>query len=113
MVRKNSYEGSPPIHYDFDRAIIQSSAFDNSPGTNAMSVNLARLSSVEETLAGHPGYGIASLTAESLYVENQHIRHKPESNNFAHCDVEGDKPKRVRRRLRDSAKLLITPESTR
>ena len=99
----------PPIHFDFDKGRIYSSAFDNRSGTDRMSVNRMRLSSAEETLCGHPSYGVASLTADVIYKENQQILHTPTEDNVAHCDVVGTKPKSVRRRLRNAARLVVAP----
>ena len=74
-----------------------------------MSVNRMCLSSAEQTLCGHTGYGVVSLRADVMYNENQQILHTPTEDNVAHCDVVGAKPKSVRRRLRNSARLMVAP----
>ena len=100
-------------HYQFnsEEQKIDSWAFANDPDTpDRLSVNWRQLSSVQQTARILPGSGVASITAEVCYREDQAIEHTPEEDNDAHCDVIGNKKSKARqRRLRDSAKLLLAP----
>ena len=108
-----------PSHFNFSTQEIQSWAFDNLDDTpGRMSVNWSGLATVQETVQDHPGFGVASITARSCYDEKQGIEYTPVKDhpslrdNPAHCDVVGDKPKGVQRRLRNSVKaLLLRPEA--
>jgi hypothetical protein len=75
-----------------------------------MSVNWERLSSVEHTLEGYAGWGVASLSAELCWSVGQCIRRSPSQRNEAHCDVIGDKPNKVQRTLRDGAVYMRAPD---
>ena len=100
-----------PDWFDFELQEIQSWAFDNHPLTpDRMSVNWAKLSSVEHT-AVDPECGVASITAKVCYQENQVIERSPKEDNHSHCDVVGRKTKSIMRRLRNAAVLLLAPKN--
>ena len=81
----------PAWLFDFEKQEIQSWAFGNDEGSDRFSVNWAELSSIEHTVQGHPGFGVASLTASDFRIEEQDILHTPSPDNVAHCDVVGEK----------------------
>ncbi len=102
--------GIHPDWFDFDKQKILSWAFDNHPLTpERMSVNWAKLSSIDDTVKANPVWGVASITAATFYKENQDVDYTPIETNIAHCDVIGHKSLSVRRRLRNAAKLLRSP----
>ena len=98
-----------PIYYHPETGKVYSQAFQNTTGTDRMSVNCERLSSVDDTLAENPGQGVAQLSTELCVSLHQTLDHTPDDDNHAHCDVVGEKPQRVRKALRDGAKLLAVP----
>jgi hypothetical protein len=90
---------------------VSSAAFENDPDTpDKMSVNWLKLSSVQHTLSGHPGYGVASITAELCYSLKQQPVHSPLEDNAAHSDIVGDKTRGISRRFRDGAQYLCYPD---
>jgi hypothetical protein len=100
----------PWYQFNFEKQEIFVLAFRNHHSTpDRLSVNWAIHSSVKQTAEVLPGSGVASITAEVCYREKQEIEHTPEEENYAHCDVIGDKPSSVQRRLRNAARLLLPP----
>lgn len=89
---------------------VSSAAFHNAKGTDRMSVNWLALSSVEHTLSGHPGYGVASITAALCYSLQQQPVYSPEEDNVAHCNIVGDKTDAISKRFRDGAQYLCYPD---
>lgn len=74
-----------------------------------MSTDWMKLTTVEDTLREHPGFGAASVSAELCWFLNQEVERTPSEENPAHCDVVGDKSKPVRRKFRDMAEYLRYP----
>ena len=101
----------PPYYYNSATGKVSSAAFQNTSDTNRMSVNFGRLSSVKHTLAGDSQCGVASITAELCWSLEQEIESTPKDTNPAHCDVVGEKPQRIRRKLREKASYLRYPQS--
>ena len=104
----------PHWEYDFQNGSIHDRAFkndrlDTGEDSGRLSVNWRRLITLEETLEGHVGFGIAVITARACYDEVQTIEETPRSNNPAHCDIVGSKPKPRQRRLRKAATLIRPP----
>ena len=88
---------------------ISSAAFQNDRGTNSISTNWMKLSSVLETLRGHDGFGVASITAELCWGLAQIIEWEPAEDNVAHCDIVGRKTESITKKFRDGAKYLVLP----
>lgn len=88
---------------------VSSAAFDNDKDKNSFSTNWQRKSSIEHTLIGHPGFGVASITAELCYSLNQEPKYTPEEDNAAHCDIEGHKTESIKKSFRDRAEYLLFP----
>jgi len=95
-----------PIHYDSQTGKVFSAAFQNTSRTKRMSVNWTKLCTIKDTLKGYPGYRVASISAELCWSLKQDIEGTPITENPAHCDVVGDKPKSVRRQFRNKAEYL-------
>ena len=82
----------------------------------SMSVNWAKLSSVDETLRGWDGYGVVSITAGLCWRLEQQIGYTPVEEspdipvNRAHCEVIGKKTQRVRKEFKNGAKWIRWPE---
>ena len=106
----------PPWLFNSEKGTIFDKAFANDRvegrTTDRHSVNWEEHTSVENTLAGHQGFGIAAMTAQEYGEENQSIEHSPDrkQDNYGHCDAVGAKTARVQRRLRQKAELLVRPE---
>jgi len=90
---------------------VSSAAFQNEKGKDRMSVNWLKLSSVDHTLSGHPGYGVASITAALCYSLEQQPVYSPAVDNAAHCDIVGHKTQGISRRFRDGAQYLCYPDA--
>lgn len=98
-----------PQFYDHNTGKVSTAAFQNASGTNRMSVNWMKLSTVDDTLRGYTGFGVASIYADLCWSLNQRIESVPSQGNPAHCDVVGEKPTSVKRKFRDMAKYLQYP----
>jgi len=99
----------PPQYYDPSTGKVSSAAFQNASSTKRMSVNWMKLSGVDDTLHGYPGFGVASISAELCWFLNQEVENVPSEENPAHCDIVGDKPQSVSRKFRDMAKYPRYP----
>ena len=98
----------PPLHLK-GPGRISSAAFHNDADTNMMSVNWLKLSSIEHTLSGFEGWGVAAITAELCYSLEQEPMYSPTLDNIAHCDIFGHKTRRISRKFRDGAQYLLYP----
>jgi len=98
----------PPWHLK-GPSKVSSAAFQNDDDTDRMSVNWLKLSSVEHTLSGFLGWGVASITAELCYSLKQEPVYSPTVDNSAHCDVVGHKTQGISRRFRNGAQYLLYP----
>lgn len=104
----------PPWYFRPD-GHISPAAFENDKGTNLMSVNWLKLSSVERTLDELPKtqnsnqWGVASITHKLCISLNQKPKYSPTRINQAHCDIIGKKNLKITRALRDGAICLQHP----
>lgn len=89
---------------------ISSAAFQNDGGTNSFSTNWMKLSSIEDTLRNHPGFGLASISAKLCWDLNQKIKWEPLEDNVAHCEIVGRKTDSISKKLRDGAEPLVYPQ---
>lgn len=109
----------PCWQYDAETGSIHSKAFANDKDkidrtpTNSHSVNWEELTSVEATLVGHEGFGVASLPASAYKQLCQEIKHSPECDNYGHCDAEGKKTARILKALKKQATLRVAPKDCR
>ena len=99
----------PPLHLK-KSGEISSAAFQNTSGTNRMSTNWMKLSSVEDTLRDYPYFGVASITAELCWELSQEIEWTPAEDSVAHCDVVGNKTASISKKFRDGAEYLKFPK---
>lgn len=95
----------PHWQFDFDTRRVLPFAFK----LFRLSVNWSKYATVDQTVEGHQGWGVASITALDCYSAGQDIEYKPQPDNLAHCDVVGEKTNRIQRRLNKAAKLLLFP----
>jgi hypothetical protein len=92
-----------------------SSAFDNLPNTNSMSVviddTLCQLGrSPKSILDGYHGFALASFTAGFVRQLEQQVTREPTDEEPAHGHVIGKKAKSIRRKLARKATWEIPPE---
>ena len=70
---------------------LSSGAFQNSSGTEDMSVDLGRLTTPELTASVKEGCGVASFSAGLARLNKQKVLHTPMLENYAHSSVIGKK----------------------
>ena len=99
----------PPLHLK-KSGEISSAAFQNTSGTNRMSTNWMKLSSVEDTLKNCNDFGVASIMAELCWKLNQKIEWTPIEDNVAHSDIVGRKTESISKKLRDGAEYIVLPK---
>lgn len=95
---------------------ISSAAFQDHPNGTPMSVVLgdevlAAKRDPTEVIAGHEGFGLASVTAGLARLLNQGIARRPLPSEPAHAEVFGDKPRSVSRKFAKAASWVIEPNS--
>ena len=102
--------------FNFEKNRIYDIAFRNQKTPTGQlldrhSVNWWRHTTIEGTLEGNPGFGVASLTAGAYREHGQTVEHSPDlaTRNYAHCDAIGEKPAGVQSRLRKAASLERAP----
>ena len=102
--------------YDYGSKKIFATAFKNDVESDSQdshgshSVNWKERSTIVGVMAGHWGrFGLAAISVETYLAEEQKITHSPKPDNYGHCDAIGKKPDKRRKRLRDSARVLIPP----
>ena len=109
----------PPWHFVYDenrsRWRPSSAAFDNDPTGDPMSVILAELflatgRGPTESLLGHEGFALATITAGLTRTCGQGVVRDPLPEEPAHALVVGPKPKSVQRRLAKAAAWAIPPD---
>lgn len=74
-----------------------------------LSVDLARLTTLERSLMGYPLHGLASITAGYARFLGQTVFHDPLEANPAHALVKGNKTPHIARSLARSAKWEALP----
>ena len=75
-----------------------------------LSVDIARLTSLEKVLSSHPGYGVGIITASFFLNLKLVVYHAPEPCNYAHAIVFGRITDTIARKIARSAKLLMYEE---
>ena len=99
---------------DLHRRIHPSQVKDGRPTRAAftdpeLSVDLARLTTLEQSLSGHATHGLASIRAGHARSLGQDVFHDPLDTNPAHAIVKGKKTPRIGRSLARSAKWEVFP----
>jgi len=86
-----------------------SPAFQNTSNADDMSVNLARLTTLEETVSEYPHCGVASFLAGFARELDQQVLHDPILDNIAHSTVRGKKTKSIRKKLAKGSTVILSP----
>jgi hypothetical protein len=105
------YRRIAPAHVNPDGR-INSGAFKTRP-PEGISVNLARLTTPEETLRPRPTFGIGNLQAAIPTGLGLTVRHAPVPDNHAHSLIEGQNTRAIRRQMAEATALIIQPDDTR
>jgi hypothetical protein len=99
-----------------ENGTVSSGAFTNTGGTDDMSVDLGRLTSIEET-SSFKGliFGVASFHAGHARQYEQLVFHDPdhEYDNYAHTTVKGRKSSTRRKYLAKGAIVRFNPFGTK
>src|SRR3546814_4548338 len=83
---------------------LTSEAFSDSPDGTGTSVDIvegARLP--EDSLVGHPGHGLVTLTAADVRELGLGVIRVPQAGNVDHCQLQGRKKKTRKRDLNRAA----------
>ncbi len=105
------YRRIAPDHVNSD-GTINSGAFTDRLG-EGISVNLARLTTREDTLSPRPAFGLGNLQAAIPRGLGLNVRHAPVPDNLAHSLIEGQNTKAIRRQMAEAAVLLISQDPDR
>jgi len=90
---------------------LTSAVFQNTTGTDDMSVDLGRLTTPEKTASVKEGCGVASFYASLARRNKQKVLHAPMVGNYAHSSVKGKKTKSIRRKLAKGSTIILYPEN--
>ena len=89
---------------------VTSQAFQDSRDLTPVSVFIAfDLSSPQEVIVDHPGYGVGTLTAGDARSCNQGVTRWPIPQNPAHAYIFGNKAKANRRCLASHCRIILMP----
>lgn len=97
-------------HHIKEGGRVSSSAFKRGKIPDPeVSVNLARLTTIEETLATRPEHGVGMLPARLPRSIGLTVRHDPVSDNHAHTVIEGQTSRQQPRELAEGTVILRLP----
>jgi len=108
------YRRIAPYHVKSD-GIVSSAAFRTRQNPYAaVSVDLAKLTSPQETLsrARQPGFGVGSLVARVPRSLGLTVEHNPCPNNIAHSLIKGQNTKSNCRRMAEATEVIVHPDGT-
>jgi hypothetical protein len=100
-----------PYHIVMDQKLGRerpaSAAFENTTGTDCMSVDLNKLLNCpEDCVKDYSGCSIAIFEVVIAYELNQGVKGSPQPENPAHCDVIGKKTESVKKKFAVKSQLL-------
>ncbi|MDP2645314.1 MAG: hypothetical protein Q8P24_10270 [Desulfobacterales bacterium] len=87
---------------------VSSAAFQNTSGTDDMSVDLGKLTTPEVTASVMKGCGVASFKAGFARKNEQNVFHNHMIDNYAHSTVRGKKTNGIRKRLAKASIMVFT-----
>jgi hypothetical protein len=88
-----------------------SAAFENTTGTLDMSVELQKLlSNPMEAKRNYPTYSLARFPIQMAKDLNQEIKHTPNTESAAHCDVVGAKNEKTKKKFARESELFHIAE---
>jgi hypothetical protein len=86
-----------------------SQAFQNTSGSDGMSVNIADETTIVDTLRGFEDHFIVSLGVGFVRGLNQGVVRKPLVDNPAHAEVTGKKTKSIKKKLSNASTWIVSP----
>ncbi len=107
------YSRIAPDHVNPDGTVNSGAFKRGGKPAGRFSVDLARLTTPEETLRPRPTFGLGSLQAVIPRGHGLTVRHAPLQDNHAHSLVEGQNTKAICRQLAEATALIIQPDDTR
>jgi len=99
----------PEIYFNEETGKISTAAFQNTTGTDDMSVDLGRLTTPQKTALNDPKFGVASFKAGFARKNDQKVFHDPIAENLAHSNVRGKKTSSFRKKLVAESILILRP----
>ncbi len=99
-----------PLYWLKPNGDPSSAAFQNTSGTDDMSVDLAKLTTPEETASAKVDCGVASFYASLARKNEQEVLHTPMVENYAHSSVRGKKTKSTKRKLAKGSEIIFSPK---
>ena len=105
------YRRLAPRHVNPDGTVNSAAYKVNGKPDPSISVDLARLTSAEESLArpGRPGFGLGTITAGVPTSLGLTVRPDPLPDNAAHTLIEGNTQKATCRRLAEATRVTVPP----
>jgi hypothetical protein len=100
-----------PNEYIDENGNLSSVAFQNTTGTDDMSVDLARLTTPEIAALDNNIYGLSIIKTGFARSLNQIVFHSPLEDNKAHSTVQGKKSRSIRKKLAESALIILKPKN--
>lgn len=73
------------------------------------SVNIERLTTIEQTLASYENFGLAQLITGNIRKLGEDVLHDPIEGNDAHAIIPGKRSTSVARKLAQSASIVVMP----
>jgi hypothetical protein len=73
------------------------------------SVNIERLTTIEETLVGYENFGLVRVLTGSIRELGADVVHDPIENNYSHAVIPGKRSVSVARKLANIATMIIKP----
>jgi hypothetical protein len=92
-----------------DDFVANSGAYSGNGGLPEVSVNLARLTTPEETLKSRPDFGLGELKYGDVIAAGFEVEWDPVEGNQAHCLIRGDATKTNSRALAKMTRVVKMP----
>ncbi len=73
------------------------------------SVNIERLTTIEQTLAGYENFGLVRIMTGNIRELGEEVLHDPIEGNYSHAIIPGQRSASVARKLAQIASIVITP----
>lgn len=99
-----------PLYWIKPSGNPSSAAFQNTTGTDDMSVDLGKLTTPEKTASAKEDGCVASFYASLARKNEQEVIHTPMVENYAHSSVRGKKTQSIRRKLVKGSRIIFHPE---
>ena len=109
----NLYRRIAPAHVNPDGTVNSGAYKYGGKFASSISVDLARLTTPEDTLRYRPTFGLGSLEARVPRGLGLTVRHAPMDDNRAHCLIEGSNTRAICRQMAESTTLIVAPDPSR